>query len=200
MVACLTGAALADSYPAASQRLFGYGEERKQGFDLFPQWILVMRRHEAERALADPCVGGACRLAEWQRAISSLQGRSQREQLIAVNSLANRVRYVLDPDNYGQNDYWATPREFLYRAGDCEDFAILKYYALRQLGFSPDALRIVVLQDTNLRIPHAVLAVHTRDDILILDNQVAEVVSHRAIAHYVPVYSINERNWWMHLP
>lgn len=173
----------------ATPRLFGYKEERKEGFSMFPQWVSVMRRHENDRASP-----------EWQQIIASLRGRGQREQVVGVNEFANRFRYVIDQDNYGRSDYWAIPREFLQLGGDCEDYAIIKYFSLRQLGFPPESLRIVVVQDTNLRIPHAILAVYLHNDILILDNQVAEIVSHRSVAHYAPVFSLNERNWWMHLP
>jgi predicted transglutaminase-like cysteine proteinase len=71
---------------------------------------------------------------------------------------------------------------------------------LKQLGFSVDDMRVVVVQDTNLRISHAVMALNRNDDILILDNQIKQVISHKDIFHYVPVYSVNEKNWWMHLP
>jgi predicted transglutaminase-like cysteine proteinase len=107
---------------------------------------------------------------------------------------------VLDFDNYGLEDYWAIPHEFLFNGGDCEDYAITKLLSLRWLGYSADKLRIVVLQDTNLRIAHAVLAFGADDDILILDNQVEEVLSHQSIVHYVPVYSVSEFQWWMHAP
>jgi predicted transglutaminase-like cysteine proteinase len=56
-----------------------------------------------------------------------------------------------------------------------------------------------VLQDTNLRVPHAVLAVANGEDILILDNQIQQVISHHDIVHYAPVYSIGEHDWWIHL-
>ncbi|MBO6784654.1 MAG: hypothetical protein JJ899_15470, partial [Alphaproteobacteria bacterium] len=56
----------------------------------------------------------------------------------------------------------------------------------------------VVLNDQNLKIPHAVLAVRNAGDELILDNQVDRVVSHRVIRHYRPIFSINEEAWWMH--
>ena len=61
-------------------------------------------------------------------------------------------------------------------------------------------VRIVVVQDTNLRVPHAVLAVGRGNDILVLDNQVRQVLPHRQIVHYAPVYSINQDSWRIHLP
>ena len=118
----------------------------------------------------------------------------------AVNEFANRFRYVLDQDNYGKSDYWAIPREFLTLGGDCEDYAIIKYFSLRQLGVPAEQLRIVVVQDSNLRIPHAILALYVPEGIMILDNQIQNIVPHSKISHYVPVFSLNERNWWMHLP
>lgn len=106
----------------------------------------------------------------------------------------------MDMANYGQEDYWAIAKEFFYNGGDCEDYAITKFFSLRWLGIDKDTLRIVILQDTNLRIAHAVLAVSYNNDILILDNQTQKVVSHRTIAHYLPLYSVNEKKWWLHLP
>ena len=64
--------------------------------------------------------------------------------------------------------------------------------------FDVSKMRVVVVQDTNQRIAHAVMSLDTRDDILILDNQIEEVMSHRDIFHYVPVYSVNEQIWWNH--
>lgn len=185
---------------ATEGKLFGTREERKEGFAIFPQWVSVMRRHAEDRPTPENCPANLCKVSDWLQLIASLRGRSARDQLVAVNEFANRFRYVQDQDNYGRSDYWAIPREFLTFGGDCEDFAIIKYFSLRQLGIPAESMRIVVVQDANLRIPHAILAVYTRDDILILDNQIPEIISHRKVAHYVPVFSLNERNWWMHLP
>ena len=97
-------------------------------------------------------------------------------------------------------DYWAAPGEFLVQNGDCEDYAIIKILSLKYLGIDEDRMRVVVVQDTNQRIAHAVVSLNRGNDILILDNQIKEVISHKYIYHYVPVYSINEKSWWMHLP
>jgi predicted transglutaminase-like cysteine proteinase len=110
----------------------------------------------------------------------------------------NRQRYLTDPRNYGVKDYWATPIQFLKRDGDCEDYAIAKFISLRALGFTNDMLRIVVLQDLNLRIGHAILVVYLDGRALVLDNQVRRVVPAETIRHYQPIYSINEQHWWLH--
>jgi len=199
LLLCLPVAGIAQGQ-AGDLRLFGYKEERKEGFGIFPQWVSVMRRQQSDRATPENCPVNLCRVPEWQQLVASLRGHGLREQLVAINEFANRFRYVSDQDNYGRSDYWAIPREFLTLGGDCEDYAIIKYFSLRQLGVAPESLRIVVVQDSNLRVPHAVLAVYAPEGILILDNQIREVVLHTKIAHYIPVFSLNEHNWWMHLP
>lgn len=181
-------------------RLFNYKEEQKEGFGIFPQWVSVMRRHQNDATTPENCPVNLCKVPEWQQLIASLRGRSLRDQAVAVNEFANRFRYVLDQDNYGKSDYWAIPREFLTLGGDCEDYSIIKYFSLRQLGVPAEQLRLVVVQDSNLRIPHAILALYTQEGIMILDNQIQNIVPHSRISHYVPVFSLNERNWWMHLP
>jgi predicted transglutaminase-like cysteine proteinase len=184
--------------------LFGYRQlPPEPGIQSFPQWVSALERQFADK-LADGDCGAKrlnrCHMAEWRRFVESLRPLSVRDQLEAVNRYANSRDYVLDLANYALEDYWAIPREFLPAGGDCEDYAITKFFSLRWLGFRNDELRLVVVQDTNLRIPHAVLAVSRGSDVAILDNQSPRVVSHREIVHYVPVYSINDRSWWMHLP
>jgi len=182
--------------------LFGYRQTQQADTAIFGQWIQVLERHILIDTPEGDCTGATlnrCHLRNWLAFLESLKQMPADQQLDAVNRYANRKAYVLDIDNYGVEDYWAVPKEFLYNNGDCEDYAITKMFSLRWLGFNQDELRIVVLQDTNLRIPHAVLAVANRGDILILDNQISGVISHREIVHYAPVYSINESHWWIHL-
>ena len=169
----------------------------------FPQWAAALDRHlrdDLDDGDCDESRLNRCHLAEWLAFLETLRGQPRRRQLEQVNRYANTRDYILDIDLYGVEDYWAVPREFLPIGGDCEDFAIAKFFSLRWLGWPAEQLRIVVVQDTNLRIPHAVLAVEHAGTPLILDNQVEEVLADGAILHYTPVYSINEQAWWLHLP
>lgn len=184
--------------------LFGYQESVKKNLELFPQWISVLERHIqdiAKRPL--DCAAGdikQCQLKDWLRFLEEIKNMPEMKKIYKVNEYVNQRQYILDIENYGIEDYWATPREFLDINGDCEDFAITKMLSLERLGFDVSKMRVVVVQDTNLRIPHAVMSIDRGKDILILDNQIKEVISHKYIYHYIPVYSINEKSWWMHLP
>jgi len=183
--------------------LFGYQENIRTNLSLFPQWLSVLERNITQYTPDGNCETNRldqCHLKKWQNFLTRIQSLPQREQLIAINQFANEHEYILDIENYGIDDYWATPKEFLYNNGDCEDYAIIKMLSLKKLGFDMRKIRLVVLQDTNLRTPHAVLAVESPGDTLIMDNQVDEVISHKYIMHYVPVYAVNEKKWWMFLP
>jgi len=70
-----------------------------------------------------------------------------------------RIRPMSDLAQYGAEDVWSSPLVTLRQcAGDCEDYAIAKFVALRHAGISPDDLRIVIMHDTMRGEDHAVAA------------------------------------------
>ncbi len=183
--------------------LFGYKESPRSNLNLFPQWLYVVEQHMKEMAPEGQCDArtfNRCHLREWLSFLQSISQLGVDEQIRKVNGYANKKEYILDIENYGMSDYWATPKQFLNNNGDCEDYAIIKMMSFKRLGFDVNKMRVVVVQDTNQKIVHAVMSIDMHGDILILDNQIEEVISHRDIFHYVPVYSVNENSWWMHLP
>jgi predicted transglutaminase-like cysteine proteinase len=135
----------------------------------------------------------------WQKIMRAARGVPAFEQLKMVNSYFNRWPYSLDMDVYGQSEYWANPPEFLKLSGDCEDYSITKYFALKHLGVASDRLRIVILQDTIRGIGHAVLAVKQGDQTFVLDNQSDLVLPQERYEHYQPQYSVNEKFRWAHV-
>jgi predicted transglutaminase-like cysteine proteinase len=183
-------------------QVFGTSETAGSNLAAFRRWGGVIERSIHEwLGYGDPCsarLAGKCTTGEWRQLISRLADKPRRERIDKVNAFFNRIPYVVDASNWGVADYWATPLQFLSRAGDCEDYAVAKYVTLRQLGFSSDEMRVVVLDDTNLRVPHAILTVVDGDRLLVLDNQIPDVVDSKRILHYKAIYSINENRWWLH--
>jgi predicted transglutaminase-like cysteine proteinase len=190
------------SFAAAYPPLFGSSETRSSNIRMFAKWTGMIQRHSLERRLEDkPCNEGAfnrCYLQKWRHYLGQIQNLSPMDKLREVNRFANYAPYVTDQVNYGVPDYWATPAQFLVKDGDCEDYAIAKYYSLLTLGFSGDEMRLVVLNDLNLRVAHAVLVVYLDGVAWMLDNQIREVVRTDIVHHYRAIYSLNETAWWLH--
>lgn len=130
----------------------------------------------------------------WRTLVEDMAGAHPLRQLDAVNRFFNRIAYGEDSDVYGVNDYWAPPQEFLRRtAGDCEDYSIAKYAALRAMGWSADALLVVAIRDRKHNVDHAVLAARLNGQWYYLDNRSSRLLKPRQVPFYQPVYALNER-------
>lgn len=182
--------------------LFGSHEFRST-LRALPQWTRVMTQAAGQVEEMTRCNAAAqqCSTAalSWQKILGEARGLPAMEQLKAVNAYFNRWPYRLDIDVYGEDEYWAAPEEFLRLSGDCEDYSITKYYALKALGVEESRLRIVLLTDSIRGVAHAVLAVREGDENYVLDNLTDMVLPHGRYEHYLPQYSVNEHYRWAHV-
>lgn len=188
---------------AGSANLFNTVEYQTNSLDALPQWQRTLSKIERERKSYRDCAKnerhcGSRAVQAWQAMIRQQQGARQIDQLHQVNNFINQWHYRADGQNYGKSDYWASPAEFFRRSGDCEDYAIAKYVTLRQMGFSADQLRLVVVKDTRRDLAHAVLAAYVGNDVYILDNLSNKVRPQSAVSDYAPYYSVNENARWAH--
>jgi predicted transglutaminase-like cysteine proteinase len=174
--------------------LFGSRELHSTNLQMFPKWRDLLARYAEDKRR---CQTAACG-KEWRTLIERLRGDDRMAQLRVLNEALNKKPYVDDIANWGKADYWETPFQFLHRGGDCEDFAIAKYFALAELGVPADDMRIVVVQDRNLGIAHAILVVSAVGKSWVLDNQISKVVPAASIHHYRPVYAVNANGWWLY--
>jgi predicted transglutaminase-like cysteine proteinase len=142
---------------------------------------------------------GRCGSQAWAQLLGGLRSNPPRRQIELVNGYVNRYRYVADSINWNEPDHWATPAEFFGNGGDCEDFAIAKYFLLRALGFAPRQLQVVVLRDRIRRAAHAVLVVSLEGQNLVLDNLYGRVLPWSAVHHYLPIYALNEESAWVYI-
>lgn len=196
-----------------SAGLFGSIEFRADSLSALPRWERVVNKLTDEHVLFAACDEDmiACTdpaLFTWRAFMAGLRSEesTKRELAEAVHSFVNRWPYITDNALWGQSDYWATPTEFLNHSGDCEDYAILKYVSLRELGFSADDVRIVVVKDTVRDIAHAVLAVNLPEEgeeqpaeQVILDSLYNVILSQDQLMQYIPYYSVNENSRWAHI-
>lgn len=128
--------------------------------------------------------------------------QTERERLDTINDFYNRrIHYADDLQTTGQADHWASPLELLGRgAGDCEDFAIAKYFSLIAAGVPSVRLRMVYVRAEvgGTIIPHMVLAYYAQPaaEPLILDNLRTEVLGASARRDLQPVFSFNAEGLW----
>jgi predicted transglutaminase-like cysteine proteinase len=178
---------------------FGTMERRHADMSAFTKWLRVLGQYSRDRAAAQaPCTASPCALQDWWAFVQSLRGLDRMSQLQRVHSYFNQYTYIEDPTNWGRDDYWEAPSEFLTRSGDCEDYAIIKYFSLRELGFADEDMRIVVILDTNVNLLHAVLVVRMSGVWYALDNRNRSVLPATSFHGFVPYYSINANAFWDH--
>lgn len=178
----------------AKAAMFGSGEVRSNDTASFTKWSAVVSRHKQSLRK------NSSEIQAWKGEVQELKTASKRNTIIAVNEHFNKkIKYRIDQKVWGKSDYWATPIETAAKGyGDCDDYAIAKYFALKELGFDERNMRLVVLKDKKKNEIHAVLAVKESGKYYILDNQLSNATPDYQISYYEPIYSINTASWWRH--
>jgi predicted transglutaminase-like cysteine proteinase len=164
-----------------------------------------IRLEEKVLASAEAKYGAAARkrLEDWQKLLDGERARTESQKLTLVNDFFNQITWVSDPDHWKKADYWATPTEMLAtNGGDCEDFAIAKYFTLVALGVPDEKLKItyVKTRDPNpINQSHMVLAYYSTPtgQPLILDNLIPQIKSGAQRPDLTPVYSFNGSGLWL---
>ena len=147
---------------------------------------------------------GRKRIVDWLQLIATNQGKSVQEKLVLVNNfMNNNVLWVSDYDHYGVRDYWATPLEMLASGGgDCEDYAIAKYFTLLALHVPMASMKITYVKAQNVDIvnqSHMVLTFYATPGAmpLVLDNLNPEIKPASERTDLTPVYSFNGQGLWL---
>ncbi|MGB5446497.1 MAG: transglutaminase-like cysteine peptidase, partial [Psychromonas sp.] len=109
----------------------------------------------------------------WFTILQSSGQLNDKEKLTRVNNFFNMLYFVDDQKLWGESNYWATPVEFIgVNGGDCEDFAIAKYFTLLAIGIDTQKLRITMVKSLKLNQYHMVLSYYETSTAvpLVLDN------------------------------
>ncbi|RJG14205.1 hypothetical protein D3879_13670 [Pseudomonas cavernicola] len=159
---------------------------------------LISRRAEV---LYGPLGEGRQRIDDWQRLLVSHAQVSELEKLRVVNRFFNRqLRFQDDQSLWHETDYWASPVESLRQgAGDCEDFAIAKYFSLRHLGVASEKLRITYVKALRLNQAHMVVTYYASPAAtpLVLDNLNPAILPASQRNDLLPVYAFNGEGLWL---
>lgn len=143
------------------------------------------------------------KVEDWDTMIQVAKNVSILNQLQMVNDFFNKIPYKTDMIHWGKKDYWATPIEFMgTNAGDCEDYAIAKYFSLIKLGIPDSKLRITYVSysktNSNYDQAHMVLSYYHQagGEPVILDNINKTLQPGSKRTDLKPVYSFNATGLW----
>jgi len=140
------------------------------------------------------------RLEQWKSLIDSGSQWSDIKKLTSVNDFINQFNFVDDIDHWKQEDYWATPLQTLVtEGGDCEDFAIAKYFTLSAMGLDEDKMRLTYVKALTINKAHMVVSYFERKNAepLVLDNLNTNIVPASQRQDLLPVYSFNGEGLWL---
>jgi len=167
-----------------------------------PQAWDVARMNAAAQKIGPRAMDGAKALQVVLQAASALDDEGK---LLVVNQFFNRrIVFRDDIEVWRQVDYWASPLEALDKGqGDCEDYAIAKYFSLVALGVPVSKLRMVYVR-AQIGGPggavqaHMVLAYYASAgaEPLILDNLISDVRPATRRPDLAPVFSFNGEGLW----
>ena len=124
------------------------------------------------------------------------QGRAQtgRARIGIINRAINlAIRPMSDLAQWGVIDRWSAPLVTLTTGrGDCEDYAIAKYVALKEAGVAAEDLRLVIVRDLAVGGDHAVVAARLDGSWIVLDNRWLTLVEDSRTRQMVPLFVLDQ--------
>lgn len=171
-------------YIISSCFLVAYGKD----FTLHPQYLQSQKNPMSIAIFKD-----------YERFINKFSKKALKTKLQAVNSYINSVNSIDDNPHDAMIDRWSTRGEFLSKGGgDCEDYAITKYYTLKDMGIEDKNLCLIVVKEVYSGYDHMVLGYwsDTNSSPLILDNLSFKVLPFTKRVDLTPSYCMNEQGYF----
>ena len=140
------------------------------------------------------------RLLDWQDLLRRAKQDDEMGKIEKINRFFNTMAFIDDRTHWQADDYWATPVEFLAsKGGDCEDFAIAKYFSLVTLGVDENKLTLTYVKALRLNQAHMVLSYYPspQAEPLILDSLIDAIKPSSQRTDLQPVYSLNGSGLWL---
>ncbi|HWK95689.1 MAG TPA: transglutaminase-like cysteine peptidase [Pseudolabrys sp.] len=143
------------------------------------------------RQMPEACPASTARFLAIVDAARETQGRARAGLINRAVNLA--IRFSRDTAQFGVPDVWQSPlMTFASGSGDCEDYAIAKYVALREAGMSADDLKLVIVHNERNGEDHAVTAARIDGEWLVLDNRTMLMLTDAQASDLKPLIALGE--------
>jgi predicted transglutaminase-like cysteine proteinase len=203
---------LASVDPTATPNAFGHPKS-EEPFGLFTfvapdsivwfKWRKVADDIRAQEPTLKSCMADATACspaaARFVAIVKEAREHEGRVRLNFVNQRVNHaIRYTNDRTQWGTPDEWSAPLaagkgSFETGLGDCEDYAIAKYVALRAAGVPAKQLRVLLVHDNIARLDHAVLAANEDSHWYVLDNRWTAAVEDNEVRRFTPLFALDDQ-------
>jgi len=161
------------------------------------KWNAVEADIRAESNILAQCREGEriCPAAA-QKFLAVIAAGRARNGLARIGVINRAINLSIHPTSdlaqWGVPDRWSSPLVTLTGGrGDCEDYAIAKYVALREAGVAAVDLRLVILHDLAVGQDHAVVAARLDGRWIMLDNRWLALVADSDLHRVVPLFTID---------
>jgi predicted transglutaminase-like cysteine proteinase len=178
---------------------FGLIAIRLSAGGLAEKWSGLARKLEDDMVQLALCDGDRERCAspaalQFLAIVDGARTREGRARFGEINRAVNlSIKATSDLVQHGQADVWSSPlATFASGAGDCEDYAIAKFAALRMAGISSEDLMIVVLRDLIHDEDHAAVLARLDGHWLMLDNRRMAMIEDVDVRGHRPLFVIGD--------
>jgi len=137
-----------------------------------------------------------------QRMVAPAASMSPLQKMAFVQAAVTKsIHWISDATEWGQHDYWASAAQTLaHGAGDAKNRAIVKFQALRALGFNNSDLFLTLARD-QVGGPITVLTVRNGGRYYVMDDTGGRpfTVEERS-REFKPLMSFGMYGAWVHMP
>lgn len=187
------------SESASALEPFGLHAEPVVAGEILEKWSGVERQIKAESRIFAHCRNGSWCPRAARRFLAVIDhglARGGRARIGLINREINlSIVPTSDLAQWGVADRWSAPLEtFTTRRGDCEDYAIAKYVALRAAGVPETDVRLIVVRNNAIGEYHAVVAVRLDSGWIVLDNRWLALVRDREMWRATPLFELDDNS------